>query len=378
MLPHRTKAKFFDSLSRRTLRHVEPITVKAATGVVAEVYEQVTDEFFINGAITAHSLNPPLLVGMWIGGRELVLVDGGLTRDDKQALGSTFAQLNGCSYCEDLLVGVTYASRAPRLARAIRQRAQDSFEDQDTAALHRWALATTTPEADALRTPPFGPELAAEALGVSLVFHYLNRFTRVFFDGSPVRSPLLFEGATSSMLRVFAIELRPSIMRRLQPGRANTLLPEAALPEDLWWARGNPRIVDPVSRWVGTIDAQGEAVLSEAARARVEGFLAGWRGEPMGLTRAWLQPYTRGLAAHDAVAVRIALLTAIEGTQINDELVSDFIECWAGQDPDAALVTTVVWAAMKTARRITGWVAEAARASLKDWSSRAPALAAAG
>ena len=43
MLPRKAKGRFFDSLSRKTLRHVDPISIEDAEGVVAEVYEQVAD-----------------------------------------------------------------------------------------------------------------------------------------------------------------------------------------------------------------------------------------------------------------------------------------------------------------------------------------------
>lgn len=368
MLPNKLKGKFFDSLSRRTIRYVEPISLTDAEGVVAEVYEQVAEEFFINGAITAHSVNPPLLVGMWVGGRELVLVDDGMTRDAKEALGSTFAQLNGCTYCEDMLVGVTYATPATDLAAAIRKGEQASFGDEETAALHRWAQATLSPESELLHRPPFSAELAAEALGVAFMFHYLNRFTRVFFTGSPVRGPMLFDGLTTSMLRTFAVELRPSVMRRLQPGRGNHLLPAAALPDDLWWARGNPVVAEPIARWVAAVEREGHRYLSVEARRRVEAFLSQWHGQPMGLSRAWIEAHTGGLLDDEAAAVRIALLTAVEGSQIDDALVDDFLESWTGPDPKAALVTTAVWAALTCSRRITGWIARAALSTLPDWS----------
>ena len=76
MLPHRMKSVIFDSVSKMPIRYVRPIPFSEAKGLVADVYGQVADEFFINGAITTHSVRPPLLAGMWCGGREIVMVDG--------------------------------------------------------------------------------------------------------------------------------------------------------------------------------------------------------------------------------------------------------------------------------------------------------------
>lgn len=74
MLPERLRNELFDDLSTRTMRYVRAVPVEEAEGLVAEVYEQVIDDFFINGAITCQSSVPLLMAVIWCGGRETILV----------------------------------------------------------------------------------------------------------------------------------------------------------------------------------------------------------------------------------------------------------------------------------------------------------------
>lgn len=355
MLPNKLKSITFDTLSNITGRYIKPEPYHKATGLVAKVYEQVVEEFFINGAITTHAACPPLLAGMWIGGRELVLTDDHLTREDKEAIGVTFAQLNNCTYCEELMNSVVYGASMTDLANRIRYREQADIEDDRTRRLHEWALSSYTPAAPILHQPPFTAEEAPEVIGTALMFHYLNRYVKVFFDGTPLNVPFSSESIKSVLFHGFGIELRESVSRRLQPGRANALLPEAELPADLYWASSNPNIASAVSRWAATVETEGQSLVPARTREIVRDVVAQWRGEPMGISRSWLEPHLTALSEAEAAATRLALLAALSPVQMSDDIIEDFRKYF---DDDAALVATVAWSAFSASRRITGWLAD--------------------
>ncbi len=357
MLPRKLKSRIFDNVSNRPLRYVTPVPFSRAEGLVAEVYDQVADEFFINGAITTHSVRPALLAGMWCAGRELVLTDGALARDTKEALGVTFAQLNGCTYCEDMLISVVHGAQDHELATLMRARAQQEIPEHRTRHLHEWALSCLTPDAPILRKPPFTPVEAPEMLGTALMFNYLNRYTRIFFDGTPLNPPFSSHALKSVMFRGFGVEVRGSVTRRLTPGRATALLPQAALPDDLQWAAPNAHVAEAVARWAGVVDAAAEADIPARAQAAVNSAVQAWGGEDMPLSRGWVDEHVSRLNRSEQAAATVALLTALSPAQMSDDIIAEYRRYHAEDGP---LVSTVAWAAFTAARRMTSWVAEAA------------------
>jgi hypothetical protein len=218
MLPKSFKPIFFDTLSNMTGRYVKPEPYRKASGLVARVYQQIVDEFFINGPITTHAVIPELLAGVWMAEREILLTDDRLTREDKEALGVTFSQVNGCSYCEDLINSVVYGAQQQQLAELMRFRKQDEIEDEKTRALHSWALHSYDPDAGILYQPPFDADEAAEVIGTAFMLNYFNRYVRVFFAGTPLKAPFKSRSIKSLLYRLTGIELRESVTRRLQPG----------------------------------------------------------------------------------------------------------------------------------------------------------------
>lgn len=357
MLPHNIKSRVFDTVSKMPIRYVTPVPYSAASGLVAEVYDLVADEFFINGAITTHSVRPPLLAGMWCGGRELVMVDGHFSRDVKEGLGVSFAQTNGCTYCEDMMISVVYGAGDQKFARDIRDGKQHDIDDGGVRALHNWVRNYRSPGSDILRNPPFDAEQAPEMLGVAFMFNYLNRYVKVFFDGTPINPLFGSQSLKTGMFKTFGNELKATVTKHLDYGRAAALLPPAELPADIAWAESDEQIAQPIARWAAAIEQAAVPDIPAPVREVVGNAISQWYGGYMGLSRSWVEPYLAGLSEADAAAARIALLTALAPTQISDDVIDDYRQFHQG---DAALVSLVSWAAFTATRRVTAWLADAA------------------
>lgn len=357
MLPHSVKSRVFDSVSKMPVRYVTPVPYTKADGLVAEVYELVADEFFINGAITTHSVRPQLLAGMWCGGRELVLAQGHYGRDVKEGLGVSFAQTNGCTYCEDMLVSVVYGGDDHKFARDVRTGNQQDIDNAEIRALHQWAKNYRAVDSDILRHPPFDARRAPEMIGVAFMFNYLNRYVKIFFDGTPLNPMFDSETIKTGMFKTFGKELKPSVTKKLEYGRAAALLPAAELPSDIAWAISDDHIAEPIARWAAAIDRSAVPDIPEAVRYVVGKAVSEWRGEVMGLSRAWIEPYLTGLASGEAAAAKIGLLTALAPTQISDDVIAEYRKYYEG---DGALVSLVSWAAFTATRRAAAWIADAA------------------
>ena len=73
MLPAKLRNSLFDKISGVTMRKFfQPSTLMSAKGLTKEVLVQSQRDFFINGTITCHAACPPLMAGLWMGGREMV------------------------------------------------------------------------------------------------------------------------------------------------------------------------------------------------------------------------------------------------------------------------------------------------------------------
>ena len=70
-------------MSVKTMRYVSAVPRAKADGLVARIYDMIAEDFFINGSLTGHSKVPPLLAGVWTGGRECILVTDRLDRTDE-------------------------------------------------------------------------------------------------------------------------------------------------------------------------------------------------------------------------------------------------------------------------------------------------------
>jgi AhpD family alkylhydroperoxidase len=357
MLPHRMKSRIFDSVSKMPIRYVRPVPFSEAQGLVRDVYDQVADEFFINGAITTHSVRPPLLAGMWCGGREIVMVDSVFEREIKESLGVSFAQVNGCTYCEDMMISVVHGTTDHKLAETIRAKAQDDIADPRLRDLHRWATRYRDPAADIIRRPPFSAAEAPEMFATALMFNYLNRYVKIFFDGTPLNPPFSSHSLKTAMFYSFGMELRATVTKRLSAGRAAALLPDAPLPADLGWSAANPGVATALARWAAAIDRHAAPDIPEKCRNIVTTAIAEWRGEDKGLSRSWVEPYLDGLDAAERAATKLALITAFSPTQMSDGVAEEFRRHYQG---DAALVGLVSWSAFSAARRVAAWLAEAA------------------
>ena len=58
MLPNTLRFRLFETLSLKTMRYVQAIPRRKATGFAAEVYDMIEEDFFINGSLTSRSKVP--------------------------------------------------------------------------------------------------------------------------------------------------------------------------------------------------------------------------------------------------------------------------------------------------------------------------------
>ena len=278
MLPKRLRFRLFEVLSLKTMRYVHAIPRRKASGLVAQVYSMIEEDFFINGSLTSRSKTPALMAGIWTAGRESILVHDRLDRITKEAMVAVLSQVNDCPYCGDMLISLVHAGGKHEAASNIFSGREAAVTDCTLRARLAWVRSVASPGTNAHPPTPFTAEELPEAIAALMVMSDINRFSHVVMDGSPVRAPFGLQAVKAAALRLFAGELKATQAERLAPGRALSLLPPHPLPADMRWATQNPRIADAIARWTGVVEREASSVVSPAVRELVVHNLQDWNG----------------------------------------------------------------------------------------------------
>lgn len=352
--------KLIERLSVKTMRYVSAVPRAKADGLVARIYDMIAEDFFINGSLTSHSKVPPLLAGVWTGGRESILVADRLDRTTKEAMLAVLSRVNDCPYCGDMLVSLVHGGGKHEVASQILSRSEKQIADPTLRERLEWAKAVATPGSRLPAHTPFTAEQLPEVIGSLLAMSHINRFSHVVMGGSPVDAPLGLQGIKSAVLRLFGSVLKTTTERRIQPGRALDLLPPAPLPDDMYWAEPNPRIAAALSRWAGVVERESIGVVPPHVRNLVHDNLLGWEGEPMPISRSWVDKEVERLPGRDRALVRFALVLAKAPYQVDETLVG---EVRRGDGDEARFIRILAWASFSAARRIAKRVADAVHVS---------------
>ncbi|MGH3589276.1 MAG: carboxymuconolactone decarboxylase family protein, partial [Pseudonocardia sp.] len=262
-----------------------------------------------------------------------------------------------CPYCVNVHTTMLRALGDRAAADAAGTTAPVPHPEQRT--LLAWARSNRRPAAPVLRQPPFSDTEAPEIIGVALTYHYINRMVNVFaapspFPGSAAVTATLSRRAAQPLLRRL-------LARSPRPGDSLDLLPAAPLPEDLRWAHGVPVLAEAFARAAAAFDTAGRQSLPDSVRDLVASRLQAWRGEDLGISRAWAEDLVSALPTAQRPLGRLALLTALASHQVDARIIQD-ARPGPGPDGDRILLAATGWASFTAARRIGTWLDPAAPA----------------
>jgi hypothetical protein len=323
----------------------------------------IAEDFFVNGSLTSHSKVPNLLAGVWTGGRECILVTDQVDRTTKEALTAVLSQVNDCAYCGDMLISLVSGAGRQDAASNIFHENESQINDLVLRERLAWVKAATTPGAQAPKTFPFNNNQLPEVIGSLLAMSHINRVSHVLMDGSPVKVPFGLKVIKKTALRMFGVELKVTTERHLEAGRALKLLPAAPLPDDMQWAKVNPRIAAALSRWASVVEQEARQVASSDVRRMVYSSLQQWQGETMPLSRSWVDREIEEIAEEDRPIARLALVVAKAPYQVDESLVEDVL---GAERDEPRLIRVLAWAAFSAGRRVAELVAKQAQSCLEN------------
>jgi hypothetical protein len=357
MLPKKLRFRLFEILSLKTMRYVHAIPRRKATGLVAQVYNMIEEDFFINGSLTSRSKVPALMAAMWAAGRESILVDDRLDRITKEAMNAVLSQVNDCPYCGDMLISLVHAGGQPEAASNIFSESEGAIADSTLRDRLAWVKSVASAGTKKHPPAPFTAEELPEAIAALMAMSDINRFSHVVMDGSPVSAPFGLQGVKAAALRLFGGELRATHIERLTPGRALSLLPPASLPADLRWATPNLRIADALARWAEVVEREASGVISPRVKDLVVRNLQDWKGELMPISRSWVDADVLSLTGQDRAIARLALVLAKAPYQVDGTLVEDVRK---EDRSEERFIRILAWASFSGARRFAQRIAEVA------------------
>lgn len=358
LLPKALRFALFDALSLKTMRFVHAVPRRQASSLVAEVYEQIDNDFFINGSLTSRSKVPNLLAAIWTGGRETMLVSDHLDRTTKEAIAATLSSINDCPYCGDMLISLVQAGDRADDARRILREEEETIRDPVLRERLAWVKAVATPGQAPPKSIPFTQAQLPEVVGTIMAMSDINRFSHIVMDGSPVNAPFGLSRLKEWALQLFGNELRPTHSDYIQPGKTLHLLPTDSLPEDLRWASPNPRIANAIARWTSAVEREARGVITEAVHQRVNHQLADWQGELMPMSRSWVEDEVGQLVKDDYVIGKFALLLAKASYQIDEQLMEQ-VRRIAGSEEQ--FIRILAWCSYTASRYVANRVAKTAQ-----------------
>jgi AhpD family alkylhydroperoxidase len=350
-----------------TSRYVTPVSTDAATGVVADVYGQIADEFGISkpAALLVLSPAPELLAATWSLLRESLLV-GDAPRSNKEVVAIGVSVANRCPFCVDAHSMMLHATGDHRLAEQILRG--ETPEDPEHAQLLAWAGATRTPGAPDLVVPPFPTHHTAEYVGTALAFHLINRMVSALLTDEVLPAGAQRFRAVRS---VAGRALARTVRRPLQAGSSLPLLgdvPTDAVPA---WANGSP--LGTAFAAVRSAARIGGELLSGEAKAAVQNAVAAADGSHPSLGTDWLEGPLADLPQVDLPGARLALLAALAPYCITDAHVAD----WREVHPDDADLVRLIGfgatAAIEHLEATIGVDEELRYASASDRGTSSPA-----
>src|SRR5262249_24933869 len=145
MLLTKLRFELIERMSVKTMRYVSAVPRAKADGLVARIYDMIAEDFFINGSLTSHSKVPPLLAGVWTGGRECILGADRLDRTPKEAMAAGRSRVNDCPYCGDMLVSLVHGGGKHEAASQIFSRSEQEIADPILRERLEWVKAVATP-----------------------------------------------------------------------------------------------------------------------------------------------------------------------------------------------------------------------------------------
>lgn len=333
------------------MKYITPVAPKHATGLLAEVYDEIQAVFHGDAPspYLVHSLHPLFLSALWDFCKSSYF-SGSCTRAEKDAVACGVSLANECTFCLD--------AHAELLRFEDRQAATGVLRGNDQAAsdpwirsLVAWGRATLCPDEPIIQHPEFDDATLTEAIATALNFHYTNRVVNVFCGRSPFPLPAV-PGVRSLLVllgrRILRSVAETTMSYGLSPNtRTNRV---RSVP----WAESNPSIATTFSALALAAEQVGESTLSDNTREVVAQRLERWDGEQIPLVGGDFDDELGRLDSSERPIAKLVYLSALASQRVSVDLIAQCRDVGAN---DGQISGAVIWGSFQAAERIEQWLA---------------------
>ncbi|NTV05629.1 MAG: alkylhydroperoxidase [Chlorobiaceae bacterium] len=334
-----------------SIRYFQSLPRASAESLSGKVLAQVRKEF---GAevepFTLHLPVPELLAGVWMACRETLLAGSG-RRDAKEVVAASVSAINRCPFCVDAHSIMLLESSGNDYSDLITGGKTKLIDDPFLRETAAWASATRTPGSPLLQKPPFTPKEAPAFIGTAVLFHYITRMVTILLGPSPLPFTSGFPKKVS--MQMAAWFFGGAIRRPKVPGASLEMLPEAPLPDDLFWAQPSQPIAGAFARFAQAVERSGALALSAEVRRTVSDAVGKWNGNDPGMDNEWCEEAISPLGVEDKTAGKLALLTAFAPYRVDESTVNAFSTSFPGDD---RLLSALAWSSFTAAKKIGSWL----------------------
>lgn len=333
------------------MKYIKPVKPSVAEGALKKVYEDIRGTFPgpVPPPYIAHSLETRFLEPLW-DSTKFTYLGGSFNRELKDLIASGVSVSNQCPFCLEAHTELLkHTDRG--LVEAIIENKTDAISSSYERDLALWSLNTLNPDSEIIQNPPFSEGEKAEVIATAVSFHYMNRFTNVFFDDSAI--PL---AAIPGAKKAFMFMARP-MMRKLAHLKNHQCYISDSTPSGfnmtLPWAEDNQVVEDIFLRMAAAAELAGSEALPPAAKKLVEYDLAHWNGGSRPVTRSEITEKVSGLTSQEQPFAEIALLTAYASYRVDESTVNNFRNSCPD---DQRFCQIIIWASYRAALRIGEWL----------------------
>lgn len=307
-----------------------------AKGLVKDIYNKANSEFGISAdPFLLHSADEHLLEAYYTLGREVLVVQGEVSRKSKDALATIVSHQNTCQYCVDAHSISVGAEGDTALMKALSENNMAFIAQHPLHSMIDWFSG----KEGQLK---ISEKAFAEYLSVFFYFHYTNRMINVFVENSHVPNNR-WKGLYYKMGQWF---LKRYTSRWIKPGIYQE---EDADRTDFEWASLIDVTQGRLAHMNGLLSRNINAILAPLPLETLHKFTLGWDGNAVPMGQWWMNDVLSGYEGRARSLMRFALLMMAGHYMIT---ASDIDEARQYLD-NVSLLTLASWSAFQAAKRLS-------------------------
>lgn len=327
------------------IKYIGSIKNRAAEDKVKDIYKELkSDMGDVVEPISLHAINPDLLEGIWNILREVVVVNGKMTRIQKEAIGASVSEANRCNYCVDAHTIMLIGLKDGLTADAIVKRNPGIIDDTYLRNLVKWSLDTRNFKSVIIKFPPFPDNAAPEAIGTAVFFHYLNRMVSAFLG--PTILPVNINFLKGSMKKM-AGKMFSGVLARDKEHKKFDKQDFSEVNDKILWSTFNPNVNQVYGRYYVLLNELASKYVPENIQTFIKNQIAKWDGVDQ-FQLPDIAPLLEGVSDKERDLAEVLYIQAFSPHKINASHI-DKLNNYFTDDNDEAILVSMAWTSFEAA-----------------------------